>query len=100
MQHQTLITTCTNYEHLLGEKSNESNYAHYLFNNRIPFRIKKPMNELHAYCVTCKSMQTTQAFQLIKTDSGRGMAFGQCPLCDGKIQRILGTLEHQLGGAQ
>jgi hypothetical protein len=56
------------------------------------------MKELNAYCINCKEVKVTLAFQLKTTDSGRGMAFGHCPACGGNIQRILGT-EHQLRGA-
>jgi len=57
------------------------------------------MKELNAYCVICKETKTTSAFQLRTTDSGRGMAFGQCPSCGGNIQRLLAPLNHYVRGA-
>jgi hypothetical protein len=98
MQHLTLITMFTNSEHFLGGSLNEHHDANYLFNNCLSYGNKEPMKELSAYCVACKSVKTTSAFQLMSTDSGRGMAYGQCPSCGGKIQRILGTPDNQARG--
>lgn len=57
------------------------------------------MDQLSAYCINCKEAKTTSAFQLRTTDSGRGMAFGQCPSCGGNIQRLLAPTDHYVRGA-
>lgn len=42
-----------------------------------------------AYCVKCKEVREFEG--IIKTsDSGRRMAQGRCPVCDSKVQKILG----------
>ena len=50
----------------------------------------KPKNKKYkgsAYCVRCKESRNFEG--AIKTsDSGRQMAFGECPVCGTKVQRI------------
>lgn len=42
-----------------------------------------------AYCVKCKDKVTFEG-QIKVSDSGRRMAFGKCPQCGTKVNRILG----------
>jgi hypothetical protein len=45
--------------------------------------------EGNAYCVKCK--QNVDFLGILKTsDSGRRMAQGKCPVCDTRVNRILG----------
>lgn len=42
-----------------------------------------------AYCINCKQNHTFTGGIKV-SDSGRRMAFGNCPACGGKVNRILG----------
>lgn len=42
------------------------------------------------YCVYCKEKKFTSAYRIKVSDSGRRMAQGNCPTCNGKVNRILG----------
>jgi hypothetical protein len=50
----------------------------------------KEMEELSFYCVYCKEKVYTKMYRIKTSDSGRRMAQGNCPICNGKINRILG----------
>lgn len=50
----------------------------------------KEMEEQSFYCVYCKEKVYTNMYRIKVSDSGRRMAQGNCPRCNGKINRILG----------
>lgn len=47
-----------------------------------------------AYCVKCKDKVTFEG-QVRVSDSGRRMAFGKCPECGSKVNRILGSTPNE-----
>lgn len=49
----------------------------------------KPM-DITAYCVKCKEVKLMQDARIKVSDSGRQMALGFCPDCNGRVNRILG----------
>ena len=45
-----------------------------------------------AYCVDCKDVRELEG-EVRQSDSGRRMAHGFCPVCGGKLNRILGKAQ-------
>lgn len=61
--------------------------------NHVVIQRLDSIEDLDAYCVKCKDKRRMIDFVIKTSDSGRRMAQGKCPVCNTKVNRILGKVK-------